>query len=245
MEAKVPFVAFTMCWQHNGQMINVDDVNYAIQFCRMHNIKHILQDGDLENYLSGMGSRIAEQYCFQFYRLLTQAFFANKFKDTHTVVLGNGNVIFDIWNNQLVVDIDPTIIQQYLLENDIEGTAHFFSYTPELILSQLNNETCLAFINSYQSLYSAYAENSKTPYWSWRMFGSYVKPLIYQTNWDGLLHRSKHHGFETYDDSYWKKQIDFLGGKKFDGADNAIKLPAMELLDFLKLPKGTERIWSA
>jgi len=71
------------------------------------------------------------------------------------------------------------------------------------------------------------------------------KAINISDNWDGLLHRSKHHGFETYDDSYWKKQIDFLGGKKFDGADNAIKLPAMELLDFLKLPKGTERIWSA
>jgi hypothetical protein len=244
MEAKVPFTTCTMRWYSNdGQVINFDDVSYAIKFCRMHNIKHIVDDGNLHNFLSGLGSRAAEDCCLQFYRALTQVFLADKFKDSHTVVIGGGNVVFDIEGDELFVDIDSTVIQQYLLENDIEGTTQFFKYTPELILSQINNETCLAFLDAYQSLYSAYAENSKTPYWSWRLFSSYVKPLIYQTNWDGLLHRSKQHGFETYDDTYWKKQITDLGGKKFGGVKNTIKIPAKKFLEFMKLPKGTEHIW--
>jgi Asparagine synthase len=245
-EAKIPFTAFTMRWLDNdSQVINNDDVNYAVHFCKMHNISHLLHDACLETFLLGMGSAIAERCCFQFYRLLTHVFIANEFKESHTIIIGDGNVVFDSANGNLVVDIDPTIIQQYFLEEDIDGTAHFFKYTPELLLAQINNETCLAFLDAHESLYSAYIHDSKTPYWSWRMFGSYVKPLIYQTHWDGLLHRSKQHGFETYDDSYWKKQIHDLGGRKFGGTDNLIQIPAKEFLEFMKSPKGTERIWKA
>lgn len=242
-EAKIPFTALTLCClNRHGGIINHDDVEFSKQFCKLHNIQQEIVSFDFEEFLGGWGSTVAEECAVMYYRTLTVAYCAKYGKDTHTVISGDGNVTFALTETGLGVCAQTSNNQSYFMQNNIEGTAHFFKYTPELTLSQIDNPIVLPYLDAYQSLYSAFTENSSTPHLTWRMFGSYVKPLLYQANWDGLIHRAKQHGFEKFDDSYWKPRIDALGMKRLWSSQDLI-IPAKELLAFLKQPKGTTKIW--
>jgi hypothetical protein len=242
-EIKKDFEAVTMAWLDNdGNIINADDVNYAIEFCKLHNIKHTCVKYSVEAFLAGRGTYLAQKYCIHFYRKIVQAHLLDLYKDTHTILIGAGNPVFDMVGGKLMIEISATYLQRCYVNEGVEGTSIFFKYTPELYMSQIDNVFCDAFLaGAYKSMFDAFKEDSKNPYWTWRMFTSYFKPLVCQANWDGLLHRSKQHGFETYSkDDYWKKQIELQRA----GRKNILYADAFEFTEFLKQPKGTQRLWT-
>lgn len=246
-EAQVPFTPFIMNWKApNGDLINHDDVQFAHQFCAMHGWEPLTDTAYLEEFLAEKGRNAARSSRIQHYRMLTQIHYADRFKDTHAVIICAGNPSFDVRDGELFISAPTSAVQQYFIDHDVQGSAQFLKYTSELFCSQVVNKIGLAFIGSFPSLYSVYEENSKTPWWSWRLFTSYVKPLIYQANWgDGLIHRSKKHGFETYDDSFWKAEIHRIGSEAFGHHDNEVRMKIGDFMAFAESKSPLHQIWHA
>lgn len=241
-----PFIAVTVNWTHrDGKHINDDDVNDAREFARMHGIMHIVHEMCIDHALDNFVRPFVQRYQVEMYRLPALLAIVDMYKDTYTIVGGGHTISFDEVDNELVVSFMSEFTQQYLTDNGIEGTLHFYLYTPELILSQIDNTISRSFMMSHGSLFDAFRVNSVTPMLTWRVYTTYVKPLVYAQQWDGLIHKTKRHGFETFDDRELKQDIHRLGSNKLSGMSTDINIPVDKFLSFMKRPKGTKGIWTA
>lgn len=247
LEAGIPFTPFIMSWKApDGHAINGDDVKYAMEFCQLHGLVPLTDSEYLEDFLKTKGRDSARNSRIQHYRMLTQTYYADKFKDQYALLICAGNPNFDVRDDELMISAPTSAVQQYFIDNDVQGSAQFLKYTPELFCSQVLNPITRSFVGSFPSLYSVYEENSKTPWWSWRLFTSYVKPMIYQASWgDGLIHRSKRHGFETYDDSFWKTEIHRIGSESFGHRDNEVRMKAGDFVAFAESKSPLNQVWYA
>lgn len=176
-----------------GETYNHHDLIGAYEFCNKFNLTPISEELNLDRFFYETAPYLIEKYCITVAEISVQLYLIDKYKATHAYVNGGGDpqlhADIDLFSgtSRLTYSLMPTPIEQYLIDNKIEGCVKFFMFAPEQIASYLNHPV----MNYYSKAYESINSRSNTDY-----FVFCIKPLMYLDQWPELIHRKKNTGFE-------------------------------------------------
>lgn len=239
--AGVPFTPVILkLFGSNGDPYNSHDVEGAFAFCEKFNLTPIVEELNLDEFYINQGFQLIYDYCITSYQICVQLYLVIKYKTTHAYINGGGDPQLLKYKDpetgvaELAYELGPTPIQQYMINNNIEGCLKFFMYTPEQIAAYLDHPVFHAFDAAQEAI------QDRT---SWDYFTYCVKPMMYVDQWPELLQRKKFTGFE---------QIPYINEMKLITQElNAHVNPLVkkvtwkykELLDFLNSNTGEIKMW--
>jgi hypothetical protein len=196
--------------RYQGKLVNKHDVEGAYEFCKAQGIVPKIVELDLKDFLENECREYVVQHQIFNPRTAIQLHLAVKFgtKDYSMLMAGGDLVLEKIINHAtggfipgLWVTFSPVPILQALIDRDIPGTTKFFMYSPELLLSYLDNQVVQGFrmcqdpmFENYKRIHTASGPNKKV--FTGGLWTHYLKPMIYATNWPEMQIRPKYHGFE-------------------------------------------------
>lgn len=191
IEANIPITCIIGKFKNN---YNLHDISYAISFCKNNNVEFKEVEVDLINFWKNDLLKYTDKtYCIspQFPVIMS---LVDKI-DAYSII-GSGECYLINDNNiwYLVEKEKVASFYRYFLLTNKEGAPGFFQYTPELMLSFLENDILKTIINSKE----AYSDTYK------------IKPQIYKKMWPDLIERQKYTGFEKL------KHIDLIYRKKLE-----------------------------
>lgn len=174
---------------------NAHDFKYASNFCYSKNLKPLIIDIDLKEFvISGKILDIATAIRSSVYHYSTTAYAISKLDGT--IICGDGEPYINNQDNAwsvTVYEFDYALVNFYK-DNNIHGTPHFNRYTPEMMISFLTAD-----------LMRELAENKHPG----KLGSNSSKGIIYNdvSNF-GLTLRPKYHGFELIEtDDIFKHEV--------------------------------------
>lgn len=186
---------------HNGRgrYYNQTDYQNALEFCQQNKLEPVIEHLDLDEFFCGEGMRLIEEHCITVAEIAVQLHLVIKYKDTHAYVNGGGDPTLSWMTDErgggLYYSLMPTPIQQYMINNGIEGCLKFFMYSPEQIAAYLIHPTMQSYAQSCQTLHDGYRGPN--------LFTFVIKPMMYLDQWPELVQRKKQTGFEEV--QYFRK----------------------------------------
>lgn len=178
LDAGVPFRAAVLRFDGGS---NQHDINYAIEFCKRHNIhidfyhldvqKHLLEGNDFENTV-----RRYQTTCER----ATTLWLAEKIPNF--AILGQGEPVVTKSFNKWWFQEKERVCSwnKFWIFNNIPGIPGFHQFSPEQILSCITDEMVLELVDG------------KTAHWS----NEQIKHLFYQKHYPEFKIRTKFTGFE-------------------------------------------------
>ena len=216
------------------------DVEGAFSFCEKFNLTPIVEELNLDEFYINQGFQLIYDYCITSYQICVQLYLVIKYKDTHAYINGGGDPQLLKYEDpktgvaSLAYELGPTPIQQYMINNNIEGCLKFFMYTPEQIAAYLDHPVFHAFDAAQEAI------QDRT---SWDYFTYCVKPMMYVDQWPELLQRKKFTGFEQIP---YIKEIRLITQELNAHVNPLVKKVTWkykELLDFLNSNTGEIKMW--
>lgn len=202
IHAKVSFTPVILkLFGSSGKVYNQHDIDGAFIFCKKYNLDPILEELNLDEFYCNEGMKLISENCITVAEIAVQLHLVIKYKDTHAYINGGGDPQLSGYTDPLTGEhtlaysLGPTPIQQYMINNGIQGCLKFFMYTPEQIASYLNHPMMLAFEAAQGSVRGqTYVDDLQAAHLY--IFTFCVKPMMYVHEWPELLQRSKYTGFE-------------------------------------------------
>jgi hypothetical protein len=241
MHAEVPFTPVILkLLSGNGDSYNSHDVEGAFAFCEKFKLTPIVEELNLDDFYINQGFQLIYDYCITSYQICVQLYLVIKYKDTHAYINGGGDPQLLKYEDpktgvaSLAYELGPTPIQQYMINNNIEGCLKFFMYTPEQIAAYLDHPVFHAFDAAQEAI------QDRT---SWDYFTYCVKPMMYVDQWPELLQRKKFTGFEQIP---YIKEIRLITQELNAHVNPLVKKVTWkykELLDFLNSNTGEIKMW--
>lgn len=236
LELKHPFTPMIMHLVNDADIeYNKHDTDTAYEFCKQFSLTPIVERVNIDQFYAGRGLELAKDYCLTNVETVLQLYAIEKFKDKYSYIMAGGGLVITKHPDWIGTDADtllatfgPTPIQQYLIENNVEGVTHFFMYTPELIYSYLNNPVMDLFKRAHVALFDSYITRpggtDLPPGGWWWLFNLYVKPLFYVDSWPKLVQKRKFTGFEKAAKLLDKARAEMAKGRE------ALDLPNRHIL---------------
>lgn len=207
MSAGVPFTPVVLqLFNHDGMIYNKYDNDGAFAFCKKHGLVPVVEKLNLNNYYVNELPKLVEAFCITSAEIVVQLYLVKKYQETHAYINGGGDPILlkttdpETGIEHTIYQLGPTPIEQYLIENNLEGCLKFFMYTPEQIAAYLNHP----IFHYYNNIRSAIDDKS-----GYTFFTYCVKTMMYTAEWPELLVRKKYTGFEKI--PYMKKVQQVIG----------------------------------
>jgi len=179
--------------------LNEHDIVYARNFCKKNKLEFIEIKINIFDYFKSLESFFKrERVLFSHRPLIIEAI--KKCPGFHYVI-GDGDIMFKKEKKGggglcLVKEPSFTPIFRFMNSNNIEATPRFYSYSPELILSFLNEKSVINFRKVVK--YSNYAINNIEDF----------KSYLFHEIWPEIPCRPKYNGYEKVRDhfEYWRKR---------------------------------------
>jgi hypothetical protein len=198
LNAKVPFTPVVLKLLGSaGQTYNQHDIDGAFAFCKKFGLIPIVEELNLDDFYCNEGMKLISENCITVAEIAVQLHLVIKYKDTHAYINGGGdpqlNKYIDSETGMVTLkySLGPTPIQQYMINNGIQGCLKFFMYTPEQIAAYLNHPIIHAFNDAQESIF----EPVNQDIWV-NNFAHCIKPMMYIGEWPELVQRRKFTGFE-------------------------------------------------
>lgn len=251
MEAKVPFRPVILHLRSSdGTTYNQHDIDGAFEFCKKFNLDPLIEHLDLERFYKTYTPRLTRDYRLSNPRTMVQLYLIEKYGRSNSYIMGGGDMVLSpsmFMENETIVWAHGAVpIQQYLIDNEIEGVTKFFMYSPEQILSYLDNTTITNFINARVAIYDAY-KRMKGVKWAgwWQCFSFFIKPMFYVEAWPELVQRRKFTGFEKVNLVKPATEMISVINNGLNIVVKKIIIPISEIIDHLKTGNGSEKIWTS
>lgn len=200
---------------------NLSDIKHAISFCKNFNISFEIITLDIKEFWKLKLNKKAEiTKCIspQFPVLM---WLSDQIEGYN--IIGSGDCFlkknYDKW---FMVEREKVAsIYRYYILKDKDGAPAFFQYSPELILSFLNEPLLREFLEETKMM------DSKN-----------IKPAIYKKYWKDIKPRKKLTGYEKLEDLdlFYRSQLE----NKFKGSNDEIFTEYQELIDSISPIKISE-----
>lgn len=174
IQEKIRFVPVIVQFDHD---YNKQDISYAFDFCKLHNLNPEIIQLDIVDFF--------EKSVTTPYILANCAHLMQMHIMRHVARLG-GMAIIAVGEQRYMnyantvhvpVPIERIAVTHFMQAEQIEGVSAFYCYTPEMMLSLLNDAQAIGF-----DTIDEFAHN--------------IKEQIYHTYWPDLTPRPKYSGFE-------------------------------------------------
>lgn len=195
VEAKIPCCALIMSMSYNGKSeINGHDLEYAFKFVKKYNIPYQVFVFDLSRFIKTCVIPYMYLYRTTVIGLLVHNEIVRKYSKDYLCVLGGGDIrlIRNRFNGYPLMEgmhirenEKSTSAIQVAYENKSTVVNRFFMYTPELMLSWLENDDVKAFV-TYEKSFE-------------KITSTEIKPFVLHKMWPELISRPKYTGFEKVD----------------------------------------------
>lgn len=215
-EAGVDFLPFIIRYRYKDVFLNDYDTSAAFEMCNRYQITPKEEILDVETCWFDKANFIHKHMIGDVSRL-TILMTANKYKNYYFIMGGGDPVLFPGSNNDWVWIHNPTPHLQYFINENQQGNTKFFWWSPEFIMSQINNRQMQMFERSLKTLadtFNFYCEtyNPKRQKYFSELYCDWCKPLIYTDAFPELIQRKKYVGFETFKEILGQDYMDRLMG---------------------------------
>jgi len=236
MAAGVPFTPVVLrLTSDSGAFYNQTDYANAMKFCSLKGIVPLVETLNLDEFYRGEGLRLIQDNCITVAEIAVQLHLVIKYKDTHAYVNGGGDPTLSFMNGKLVYSLMPTPIQQYMINNGIEGCLKFFMYSPEQIAAYLQHPVMQMYNAGCETLHDGY----KGP----NIFTFVVKPMMYLNQWPELVQRKKQTGFEQVPYFAKMRELTFSLNEHINPRAKKITWTYEQLVDHLMNGQGAIKTW--
>jgi len=180
-----------------GHVYNQYDIDGAFNFCKKFNLNPIVEELDLDDFYCNEGMKLISENCITVAEIAVQLHLVIKYQDTHAYINGGGDPQLSRYVDPVTGEatlryaLGPTPIQQYMINNNIQGCLKFFMYTPEQMASYLNHP----IINSFNNAQGSVFQPPSDVIW-FSDFTYCIKPMMYIDEWPEIIQRRKYTGFE-------------------------------------------------
>lgn len=243
INANVPFTPVILkLFDSKGYQYNKHDVEGAFAFCDKFNLTPIVEELDLDNFFINQGIQLIHDNCITVFEIVVQLYLVIKYKDTHAYINGGGDPQLSKYEDPetgettLSYSLGPTPIQQYMINNGIEGCLKFFMYTPEQIAAYLDHPVFHAYDAAQGSIHD------RT---SWDYFTYCVKPMMYINEWPEIIQRKKFTGFEIIPYIGEIRLITNALNEHVNARTKKVVWKYKDLLDFLNSNTGEIKTWKS
>lgn len=201
-----PFEAVTVRFKYD---INKDEIKHATSFCKQHNIKQHYIDVDVMEYMEhDQTKKFIEQYKIIVPSMVPHLAPLQYVGSSGYIIYGGGDcvptcntsrTIYKDFEDHYYYTVGPgsTVVHRYMLDNNIQGTPHFFKWHPQQAWSFTHDP----LVQSYFK----FRKNMSLNYFK------YFKPVMFDTHYPGMTPRKKQTGFDLIEPwsenlrEYWKE----------------------------------------
>jgi len=196
--------------------MNDHDIRYAFKFCERYRIPYIIIDVDIEKlWKEDLYNYASVTRCIS-PQLILPMWLSDQV-DGYTIIgagecymVQNSKHKFELWEKEKIA----SWYRHYLINNK-EGCPGFFQYTPELMLSYINDDIIKDISNKIEG-YSTYYEKLK----------------VYKKYWKDLESREVYTGFEKFKELDYNLYRPYLE-HKFGDSNQVVKTNIDDLNDML------------
>lgn len=228
-----------------GGIRNAHDIQAAFAFCEAYKLVPVIEELNLQAFFRQHTADLSKANCFTNPHVLAQLHLVNKYKNTHAFIMAGGDPLLnynpDVGQHCFVAH-GPTPIQQFLVNNSIEGCTKFFMYSPELILSYLDHPVIRAFRKAYKTVVEGYTPLDFNS--NWKVFSLFIKPLMYLDQWPELMIQPKYTGYENATDLTREGfAITTVSCLPFNPTENTAYVDVEDLVSHLTHGAGTPKTY--
>lgn len=251
IEAGVNFTPIIIRYRFKDSYLNDHDISAAFEMCGRYHIKPIEEILDVEHCWFDKEDFIHKHMIGDVSRL-TILMTAEKYNNYYFIMGGGDPVLFPDHNYEWVWIHNPTPHLQYFINENRQGNTKFFWWSPEYILSQIDNPPMEKFekaLKTYTLTFEDYCENFKPKrqkYFS-ELYCDWCKPLIYNDAFPELIQRKKYVGFEKFAESLGPAYMQKLMGlfKIYNEVTykRDIHINIKDLI--LRMKTGQSKIWNS
>jgi hypothetical protein len=243
INAGVPFrpVILRLLSRH-GSLYNGHDIAGAFDFCKKFNLDPIVEELDMDHYYTTTGMQLISDYCIYPPVMVVPLHLVIKYKDTHAFIIGGGDPLLtrsvdqDTVESSLIYSLDPTPIQQYMINHEIQAVQRFFMYTPEQIAAYLDHPVMHYYNNARDALDGRDTRD---------YFINCVKPMMYSDEWPEIIQRKKNTGYETVPYLHELFMCVDRVTSHINPESKSVVLKYEELLDHLNSNTGEIKTWKS
>jgi len=213
-DAGVPFEAVTIRYKKYHWI----EWNHATQYCQRYNIPHSVIDVDEDKILEEDVPKYAAEYlCKDPY----VTFDILRFKLAGGFpVFGSGDIVLEQKDDKIISQETGSlnIPRLYQIKHNQPGCYQFFQYTPEIMLSFLEDP----IIKKWIELAPQIGFNDVR----------YFKAYMYKSYWPDMEVRYKYYGYERFAGKYYKKMNEL--SQLYSYKREAVDIPLETLISQLK-----------
>mgnify|MGYP003392870854 CR=1 FL=1 len=177
LQERVPFTPLIVQFEED---LNQQDISYAFEFCKNHQLTPEIMKLDIVNFFK---TCVDTPYILTNCTHLMQMHIMRQARHLGGMtVIGTGEQCYEGVDGQIAVTVpqERIAVTHFMQVERVHGVSAFYYYTPELMLSLLREAKEIGFQNM-----SKFAHN--------------IKEAIYRKFWPDLLPRPKLSGFEKID----------------------------------------------
>ena len=213
-DAGIPFEAVTMRYQK----YQWSEWNHAVKYCQRYHIPHTVIDVDENKILSEEVPKYAAEFlckdpyiAFDILRFQMAGGFP---------VFGTGDIVLEYKQGKTISQETGSlnVAREYQLKNNQPGCYQFFQFTPEIMLSYLQEPIIKKWIELAPEMGF---EDVR-----------YFKAYMYKSYWPDLEIRNKYYGYERFADRYFKKMHEL--DKLYSYQQETVDIPLETLMHELK-----------
>jgi hypothetical protein len=185
LSSNIPFTPIIFKHVDNA---NYHDITYALQFCNKNNLKPIILDFDVDEFLNEKIPKYIEQgyknaHIFRYVQLFYLEIFSNM---NFCGVLGGGEQIYCTANKQVSIKYDKGMLNslEWIKEKNLCHFPYFFQTTPEIVAAYLKTDLINMLVQDER-------------YFKEDLMYSVEKILVYHYYWQDMKKRPKFNGYEN------------------------------------------------